>query len=129
MTDYASPQQEGSVPQSAGIDPKIGGLLAYFTWIGGLIMLLTQKHSEVRFHGAQSILFNIALFAIYLVIGILQFIAGLIFWALGLAVGVLYALAAVGGLVLWIVLAIKGYKLVHYRLPVIGKIAEKWAAS
>ena len=45
MTDYASPQQEGSVPQSAGIDPKIGGLLAYFTWIGGLIMLLTQKHS------------------------------------------------------------------------------------
>jgi uncharacterized membrane protein len=33
-------------------------MLSYllFGWIGGLIMFFTQKHPEVRFHAAQSII-------------------------------------------------------------------------
>ena len=122
-----------SEPQSSaagdGLDPKVGGLVAYLTWIGGLIMLLTQKHREVRFHAAQCILLSIALVAVYIALGIAQLIAGLILWWLGALFSVLYGIVGLASLALWIFLIIKGYNLVHVRLPIIGDMAEKWAAK
>lgn len=126
-------QQAGPPGGGAGLDPKVGGLLSYllFGWIGGLIMFFTQKHPEVRFHGAQSVLLSIALFAVYIAL----LIVGGLFGAIGLDViaflfaTVLYGLIALASFVLWIFLCIKGYNLEHFKLPVIGGIAEQWASK
>ena len=50
-------------PPTAGIEENIAGLLCYiFGWISGLIFLLIDKRPFVKFHAAQSIAFNIAIF-------------------------------------------------------------------
>jgi uncharacterized membrane protein len=105
---------------AGGLDPKIGGLLSYllFGWIGGLIMYLTQTHPEVRFHAAQSILTFGGLTIVSFVVGLIP----------GLGV-VLSPLIGLLSLVLWIILSIKGYNLEHFKLPVVGDMAEQWAAK
>jgi uncharacterized membrane protein len=128
------PQPQGGPPQQQGsgdgLDPKLGGLLAYlFGWITGLIMFLTQKHPEVRFHGAQSILLNIALFAFWVVYWIVQTILSMILGLLGAIFFFLSLLIGLAFVALWVFMLIKGYNLEHYKLPVIGDMAEKWASN
>jgi uncharacterized membrane protein len=85
-------------------------------------MLFTHKHPEVRFHGAQSVLASVAVAALYLVLGVVSSVlAGGLDWAMG---GLLY-----GVFVLWIVLCIKGYNLEHFKLPLVGDLAERWTDS
>lgn len=111
---------------STGLDPRVAGLLAYlFGWVSGLILYLIEKdHPEVRYHAAQSILVSVAVIALYIPISILGFIPviGLLFWLAGLVLG----LASLG---LWIYLIIQGYNLNHVRLPIVGGMAEQWAAK
>jgi uncharacterized membrane protein len=135
MTDSApTPPPDPATPgpassphgTSTGLDPKVAGLLTYLAgWISGLILYLVEKeHREVRFHAAQSILLSVALLAVWIVLSVLTMIPvlGLIFGLFGILLG----LASVG---LWIYLMIQGYNLKHVRLPVIGEMAERWAAS
>ena len=116
----AGQPQAQPVSSSDGLDPKVGALLSYllFGWIGGLIMFLTQKHPEVRFHAAQSIITFGGLTVISIILGWLPVVG----W-------ILSPLLLLLGLVLWIVLCIKGYNLEHFKLPVIGDYAEQMAAS
>lgn len=134
MTDAASQpepvQPQPQAPPQAGtdtLDPKIGGLLSYllFGWIGGLIMYLTQKNPEVRFHAAQSILTFGGLSILSLLLNVVFPFAGLT--GLGL-LALLSGLLWLASVVLWILLSIKGYQLEHFKLPVVGDIAEQWAA-
>jgi uncharacterized membrane protein len=128
--------QMPSTPPSGttdSLDPKLGGLLAYllFGWIGGLIMYFTQKHREVRFHGAQSVLLSIALAVVFMGLGIVSSMFAFLFssfaiWTLLTAIQGLLGLATFA---LWVFMCIKGYQLEHVKLPVIGDIAEKWAAK
>lgn len=130
----ASPESSQPQPESAqgALDPNLGGLLSYllFGWVGGLIMLLTQKHREVRFHGMQSILFSAALFVVYIALTILGSVFGAIpglgFVATLVGLAVL-PLVWLGSLALWIFLCIKGYQLAHFKLPFIGDLAEQWS--
>lgn len=125
--DWVTQGQSGG--QGAGLDPKVGGLLSYLLgWIGGLIMFFTQKNPEVRFHGAQSVLLNIALVAVYIALSILSAILAIGFGGFALFT-LLYSLIGIGALVIWVIMCIKGYNLEHYKLPVIGDMAERWAAS
>lgn len=133
-SQYGAAQQAGDPAGAAGqpgaaegLDPKIGGLLAYITWIGGLAMYLTQKHREVRFHAAQSILFNVSLLALWIVLWTAEFFLTWIFSGFGFLTLFLFPLVGLGTFVLWIVLAIRGYNLVHFKLPLIGAMAENWA--
>lgn len=117
-------------PQAGGIDPKIAGILAYlFGWVGGLVVYLVNKDNFSRFHGAQSILLSIAgavvwvgLFVVGLVLGFVADFFGpvffLLFWLLFLA---FIALA--------IYLMISAYQGKKVVLPVIGPMAEQWAAK
>jgi uncharacterized membrane protein len=115
---------------STGLDPKIAGLLSYLLgWVGGLIMYLTQKDPEVRFHGAQSILLSIAFFVVYVAMLIVTAILGqvpVLGWILGLLVSLVLW---VGGLALFVYMAVQGYNLNHVKLPVIGDMAEQWASK
>lgn len=128
----ASAPQSRTGAQSAGLDPKVGGLLSYLLgWIGGLIMFFTQKDPEVRFHGAQSILLSIGFVAVYVALGVVSTVLSMglgSFAAFGLF-SLLYSLLGLAGLVLWVFLCVKGYHLEHFKLPVIGDMAESWAAK
>jgi uncharacterized membrane protein len=110
----------------AGLEPKVGALLSYllFGWIGGLIMFFTQKHPEVRFHAAQSIITFGGLSVLQLLLN--SFVIGLGSFVL---IGLLSTLVGIASFVLWILLSIKGYNLEHFKLPVVGDYAERWAAA
>ncbi|HWB70832.1 MAG TPA: DUF4870 domain-containing protein [Egibacteraceae bacterium] len=103
-----------------------------FGWLGGLIIYLTQRDRELRFHGAQSILLSIAVLALYLglsivsgilgIIPVLDVIGGILFF-------VVFALLWIPVLGLFIFMCVKGYNLEHYKLPYIGDMAERWAVK
>ncbi|MGI9016905.1 MAG: DUF4870 domain-containing protein [Euzebya sp.] len=107
-------------------------MLSYlmFGWIGGLIMYFTQKHPEVRFHAAQSILLFGPLHAISILLGV--FGGGLFGFGGATSFGVLILLSGLLNLfsfIMWIVMSIQGYGLKHMKLPIIGDMAEQWAAK
>ncbi len=101
---------------STGMEENVAGLLCYLLgWVTGLIFLLIEKDSKfVRFHAVQSIV----VFGAYTVLAIiLQFIP-IIGWILGTIVGIV-------AFILWIILMVKAYQGVLFKLPISGDIAEK----
>jgi uncharacterized membrane protein len=137
-TPSAPPPAEGPVPPTAqgasgtaagtstGLDPKVAALLTYlFGWVTGLIFFLIEKeHREVRFHAAQSILVSLTFIAVYIALSIVAMIP-----VIGLLALLGYAVVGLGGFVLWVYLLIQGYNLNHVRLPVLGAMADEWAAK
>ena len=105
---------------STGLDENVAGLLCYVLgWVSGLVFFLLETENKfVRFHAIQSILvfgvLNIAL----IVLGWIPFIGG-----------VFCGLIGVLGFVLWIILIIRAYQGVKFKLPWSGDLAEKWAGS
>jgi uncharacterized membrane protein len=125
----------GSQPPaaSAGIEPRIANLLSYlFMGLGGLIIYLTQRDREVRFHGAQSVLIAISFLAFWIGLTILQIIFGTIdiLGFIAAIIGFIISLVVFFGyFVLVIIMCVKGYNQEHVKLPFIGDIAEQWAAK
>ena len=117
-------------PVVEGLQPPIANLISYLLgWLGGLIMYLTQRNPEVRFHGIQSIGLSVAVIAGYIILTILAFVgatlnSGLIVLIIGL-VQLVFFIAA---FVLVIYMAVQGYNQKHVKLPVIGDLAERYAA-
>lgn len=113
---------------SMGMDPKVAGLLAYlFGWISGLIFFLMEKQNkEVRFHAAQSILLSGAFTVLIILLNILSFSGSLGLLALFGLLSLLVWLAFVGVAILMMV---KAYNLQHYKLPIIGDMAENMAGK
>ncbi|MGH7870566.1 MAG: DUF4870 domain-containing protein, partial [Candidatus Dormibacteraceae bacterium] len=131
--EYPGPAGDSTSSQVGGLAPNIAAMLSYllFGWIGGLIMYLTQKDREVRFHAAQSILtfggLNIICWGAWAITwgtDLVNFVAGSF-----LVVLFFYWLLNLLSFVLWIFLSIQGYQLKHTKLPVVGAIAERWAAK
>ena len=105
---------------SSGLEENVAGLLCYVgLWVSGLIFLLLEpKNKFVRFHAAQSII----VFGILIVAGIILGwipVLGWIVWAL---VGPLI-------FILWIVLMVRAYQGVLYKLPVAGDIADSLSGT
>ncbi|MDP9405772.1 MAG: hypothetical protein M3O86_04105 [Actinomycetota bacterium] len=106
-------------------------MLSYllFGWVGGLIMYFTQRHPEVRFHAAQSVLFGIAWTVLWVLWSVVTGVVGLRSAGLALLLSLVSLVIALGGFALWVMLCIQGYNLKHMKLPVIGDVAEQWAAK
>ena len=104
---------------STGMEENVAGLLCYLVgWLTGLIFFLIEKESKfVKFHAMQSI---VTFGALFIIIWIFTFIP-IIGWAIA---GILSILE----IVLWIVLMVKAYQGVKFKLPVAGDLAEKWSA-
>ena len=136
VEEQNSQQQPAPTSSSTGLDPKLGGLLAYLLgWLTGLILFLVEKDNKyIRFHAMQSILLSIAVFvievALGIVVGILTRIPG-IGLIVGLAALPVYGLLGLAVFGLWIFMMIKGYNGYdtgeYYKLPFIGNMAEKQA--
>ena len=104
---------------STGMEENVAALLSYVLWwITGLIFFLIEKESKfVKFHAMQSIITFGALMILAIILTWIPFIGsvlGMIIWILEI--------------VLWIVLMIKAYQGVKFKLPVVGDLAEKWSA-
>lgn len=107
---------ESGKKTSMGLDQNVAGLLCYVGWwITGLIFFIMEKENKfVRFHAMQSIITFIALWVISIVLMVLPVVGvilGSILWAVTV--------------ILWIVLMLKAYQGVMFKLPIVGDIAEK----
>ena len=103
---------------STGLPENVAGLLCYVLgWLSGIVFILIEQENRfVRFHAIQSIA----------VFGVLTVAAIILSWipAIGLVLGwIIWVLS----LILWIVLMVKAYQGVKYKLPWAGDFAEKRA--
>ncbi|HEY92817.1 MAG TPA: DUF4870 domain-containing protein [Dehalococcoidia bacterium] len=105
---------------STGLEENIAGLLCYVLgWISGLVFILIEKENKfVRFHAIQSIL----------VFGILNIVGIILSW-IPLVGLFLWPIISVLGLILWIVLMVKAYQGIMFKLPWAGDFAEKRVAD
>src|SRR6266498_3384501 len=111
-------------PSSMGMQPNVAAGLSYVLgWVTGLIFFLIEKQNRfVRFHAMQSILFFGGIQVIVLilsVIGNIGFLGLLTFFASS----ALELIVLVGS----IVLMINGFQGTHFKLPIVGDYAEKYA--
>ena len=110
----------------------MAALLSYVLgWITGLIFFLLDKRPYVRFHAAQSIV-------VFLGLHILRSVLGAMFgmgwwfgafgnWGLFTLGGFLLNLLGLLSLILWIVLMVKAFQGVRFKVPLAGDIAESIA--
>jgi uncharacterized membrane protein len=120
------PNNAPSGKSSTGLDANLASLIAYFFWfLGGLIFFLIEKENRfVRFHAMQSILYNAAVVAIFIVITIISIILSQISWILASMIGLLTFVLWIGSIIGWILLMVKAYQNKMFKLPVIGNMAE-----
>jgi uncharacterized membrane protein len=111
---------------------NVAGALAYLAgFITGLVFMLTEPYksnSFIRFHAFQSIFFNVAWVALWMVWMMLSAIltpltAG-IFGIIALPVMLLLGLVGFGT---WLFLMYQAYQQKLFRLPFIGKFAAQQA--
>lgn len=123
MSEEKKPEQRKS---STGLDSNIAGLLSYVLgWITGLIFfLLEEKDDYVRYHAMQSIVVFGAVTVVEVALGFFRLIPyiGVLFMALQALVGVF-------AFVLWVVLMVKAYQGVRYKLPWAGELAERYSTK
>ena len=127
------PQQQPQQQPQAGsgaLEPQVGNLVAYLLgFVTGLILYFTQSDREIRFHAAQSTITFGGIFVLQIVLVILSAFLAAIFGPLSLLIWLLQMLVGLATFVLWIMLMIKGYNREHYKLPIVGDMAEQWAAK
>jgi len=101
------------------MEENVAALLSYVLgWVTGLIFFLIEKESKfVKFHAMQSIITFGALTILYIILAWIPILG----WVLGAIIWILEV-------VLWIVLMIKAYQGVKFKLPFAGDLAEKWSA-
>ena len=104
---------------STGLDENVAGLLCYVLWwVSGLVfVLIEQENKFVRFHAMQSIYVFGAITVAGIVLGwipVIGVVFSVLLWLFGVA--------------LWIVLMVKAYQGVEFKLPLAGNLAEKWVS-
>ena len=119
-------------PANTGLQANGAGALAYLAGIvTGILFLVIDPYKSdrfVRFHAFQSIFFNVAWIALWIV----WMIAGLVLGAItkGLFIFLqlpIDLLLMAGGFCLWVFLMYSAYQGKMTRLPVIGALAAKQA--
>ena len=114
-----------TAPGAAPLSENIAGMLAYFTIIPAIVFLLIEPYNRnrfVRFHCFQCLFTAGALIVIHIGLSIIGY-------ALPLLVLPVYMLLGLAELVLWILLVVKAYQGVMFKLPIVGDMAEKQAGA
>ena len=126
--------RSAGLPASSGLTPNVAGALSYFLGpITGVIFVLLDKNDRfVRFHAVQSILLSGAWIAFWVAFDIVSIILGQIplLGRLAVLFGLLLSVVlGLGGLALWVALMVMAYQGKRPKLPVIGVMAERYAAG
>jgi uncharacterized membrane protein len=126
----------GTIPAAplpaAGLTPNVAGALAYLVGaITGILFLVIDPFKAdrfVRFHAFQSIFFNLAWIAFWIVWSILGLMLSAVshglFFIIQLPINLLIT---IGGFCLWIYLMYTAYQGKTFQLPVIGALAASQA--
>jgi uncharacterized membrane protein len=117
---------------ASGLEPNVAGALTYLAGlITGIIFLVIAPYKSdrfVRFHAFQSILFNVAWIALWIVWTMVGLVLGAVtkglFFILQVPIDLLLMVAGLG---LWIYLMYSAYQKKMTKLPVIGQLAAKQA--
>ncbi len=110
---------------AGGLTDNVAGLLAYVTIIPAIIFLVIEPYNRnkfIRFHAFQSIFFHVGMAILWVALGIIGSIP-----VIGWATLLLWPLVGLGFLILWVLLLMKAYNGLSWKLPVIGDLAEKQA--
>jgi len=113
----------------SGLPENVTALLSYVLgWITGLIFLLIDKRPYVRFHAAQSIVVFLGMHILRAVLGTISgtgwWFGGFGYWSAFTFGALLLNVISLLSLVLWIVLMVKAFQGVRFKLPLAGDIAE-----
>jgi uncharacterized membrane protein len=112
-----------------GFPPNIAAVLSYtLTIVTGTIMFVIEKENKyVRFHSLQAILYG----AVWITLWILTSIGTTKLWPIPVAGWIIndmaYFAVVLGGFVVWLFLLYKAYSGLRFKLPVLGRIAERIA--
>jgi uncharacterized membrane protein len=118
----AVPAATAPAASSEGLAENVAGLLCYVLgWLTGIIFLLIDKRPFVKFHAAQSIVVFGALTVLRIGLGIVLGAGGVIGFGLWAFISMIIGLLM---LVLWILLMLKAYQHVLYRVPIAAPIAD-----
>jgi uncharacterized membrane protein len=116
----------------SGGNSKTASLLCYipwFGWIAAIIVLASDRYRrdyEVRFHAFQGLYLFVAWLLVDWVVSPVLRSTGHAFWQpLPHGGGVLHLLILAG----WIVMIVKVSQRQHYRLPILGDLAERSVAE
>lgn len=111
---------------------NVAGALAYLTFIPAVVFLTRSPFKNnhfVRFHSAQSLLLWIA----GVVIAIVLKLAGGVLFSVPVAgplfVVLVYVVAGLAIFTIWVVLVVKALQEEMFRLPILGALAELYAAG
>src|SRR3989442_2350518 len=115
--------------QRSGLSENLAALLSYvFGWITGLIFLLLDKRPYVRFHAAQSIVVFLSLHILRAVLaaafGMGWWFGGFGNWRVFTLDALLLNFLSLLSLVLWVVLMVKAFQGVRFKLPLAGDFVE-----
>ena len=128
--------------QTLGLDANIAALLCYapiapLNIAAAILWLVTEPKSNtfVRFHAAQSLVLMGVAFAFFVVLGFGMVVIAIIIGAasstlgaiVGLAINLLFLLAAQGIFIVAVIAMIKAFQGVEWEIPVIGPIARRFA--
>jgi uncharacterized membrane protein len=107
---------------STGLQENLAGLLCYVgVWVTGIIFLILEPNNRfVRFHAIQSI---VTFGGLSLISAIFNIMPG--FWLFSAVATTVNVVLSVVSFILWIVLMVKAYQGVYYKLPVAGDISEQ----
>jgi uncharacterized membrane protein len=118
-----------SQPDQSGISDNAAGAIAYITFVPAIVFLVLPpycKSSFVRFHAWQSIFLTLVAivvsFALSIILPFSLIFAGFLFVAFTWLVWIAWIL-------LWIICGIEAVNGKRFKLPIIGALAEKWAAA
>lgn len=132
-----SPAGVAVMPPSGAAGPKtvdtnlVGALTYLAGFITGIIFLVLdpyKSNSFVRFHAFQSIFFNVAWVAFWvlwmIVSAVLTPLTAGVFGLIALPLMLIFTLAGFG---IWIFLMYQAYQQKLFRLPIVGKFAAEHA--
>ena len=110
-----------SAHSQSGLSENVAALLSYVLgWITGLLFLLIDKRPYVRFHAAQSIVVFLGLHVLRVVLGQILgvgwWFGGVGYWGAFTLGALLLNLLSLLSLVLWIVLMVKAFQGVRFKL-------------
>jgi len=128
-TGFAVPSAESG---SKAMDTNLVGALTYLAgFITGIIFLVLdpyKSNSFVRFHAFQSIFFNVAWIAFWIVWMILSAVlTPLTAGIFGLIAVPLMLIFTLGGVGVWIFLMYQAYQQKLFKLPIVGRFAAQYA--
>jgi uncharacterized membrane protein len=98
---------------SLGLEENFEAMLCYLLlWVSGLFFYFVEsKNKYIRFHAMQSILVFLPLMVFATVFWFVFIWIGWLFWGIVI--------------VMWLVLMVKAYQMIKFKLPIVGDIAEK----